>query len=90
MGDLESSLLDFNKAAELDPMNSIIFSNWGLVLWKLEWFWDAIADYTKEISLGGKKPRTWALNNRAYCYAKLGEFEKAIKDYTEVIEKEDN
>ena len=76
MGNLEASLEDFNKAAELDPLNPVIFSNRGLVLWKLEKFWEAIADYTKEISLGGKqKPRTWALNNWAYCYAKLGEFE---------------
>lgn len=76
MGNLEASLEDFNKAAELDPLNPVIFSNRGLVLWKLEKFWEAIADYTKEISLGGKqKPWTWALNNRAYCYAKMGEFE---------------
>lgn len=54
MGDLDHSLSDFNKAAELDPLNPIIFSNWGLVLWKLEKFREAIADYTKEIQLGGK------------------------------------
>jgi len=55
---------DFNKAAELDPLNPIIFSNRGLVLRKLEKYREAIADYTKEIQLGGKqKPRTRALNN---------------------------
>jgi len=32
MGNLEASLEDFNKAAELDPLNPVIFSNRGLVL----------------------------------------------------------
>jgi len=49
MGDLEASLMNFNWAAELDNMNSIIFSNWGLVLRKLERYVEAIADYTKEL-----------------------------------------
>jgi tetratricopeptide (TPR) repeat protein len=29
------------------------------------------------------------LNNRAYCYAKLGDFKAAIKDYTEVLQAEE-
>ncbi len=72
-------------------MNPIIFSNRGLVLRKLERYEDAIADYTKELSLSGEgRSKTRTLNNRAYCYAKIGDFKSAIRDYSSVIEKEDN
>lgn len=67
----EDSLIDFDKAIALEQTNPIIYSNRGLVNRKLENFNEAIQDYSNEIthsSLTNLK----ALNNRAYCYAKLG------------------
>lgn len=90
MGSLNESLNDFNKAAQLDCMNPIIFSNRGLVLRKLERFQEAIADYTKELQLSGaNRNKVRTLNNRAYCFAKISDFASAIKDYSLVIEETD-
>ena len=36
------------------------------------------------------RDKTRTLNNRAYCFAKLKDFENAIKDYSQVIDEEDN
>jgi len=52
----------------------------GLVLRKVEKFEEAIHCYTKELELSGETCK--CLNNRAYCYAKLGKCEEALKDYT--------
>lgn len=68
---MDKSVEDFNKAIELDPTNSIIYSNRGLVNRKLELFGKAIEDYGNEIKYGPPN-NIKAFNNRAYCYAKLG------------------
>ena len=78
---LEDSIHDFNKAIELDGSNPIIYSNRGLVNRKMEQFEAAIDDYTKELEFG-EKSNIKALNNRAYCYAKLGHYYPAINDYS--------
>lgn len=44
----------------------------------------AIEDYTNELRFGTPN-NIKAFNNRAYCYAKLGQYQEAIKDYTRVI-----
>ena len=85
MGLLEEAIEDFNKAVELDPHNPIIYSNRGLVKRKQENFIEAIEDYTLELNYGPDK-NIKAFNNRAYCYAKIGQFEQAIDDYSNVIE----
>ncbi len=46
---MDQAIQDFNKAIELDPQNSIIYSNRGLVNRKLENFEQAIDDYGNEI-----------------------------------------
>ena len=47
----------------------------------MEQFEAAIDDYTKELEFG-EKSNIKALNNRAYCYAKLGHYYPAINDYS--------
>lgn len=74
-------MYDFDRAISLESTNPIIYSNRGLVNRKLENFEVAIQDYTNELqhsSLSNLK----ALNNRAYCFAKLGQYEDAINDYS--------
>ena len=68
---MDKSIEDFNRAITLDPQNSIIYSNRGLVNRKLEQFEHAIEDYSNEIKFGPPN-NIKAFNNRAYCYAKLG------------------
>ena len=84
MGRLDNSLEDFNRAISLDGQNSIIYSNRGLVNRKIEKFDMAVEDYTSELKYGPSN-NIKAFNNRAYCFAKLGKYQEAIKDYSRVI-----
>lgn len=70
---MDKSIVDFDRAIELDQSNSIIYSNRGLVNRKLERFEKAIEDYSNEIKYGPPN-NIKAFNNRAYCYAKLGQY----------------
>lgn len=74
---MEKSLNDFNRAITLDGQNSIIYSNRGLVNRKMEKFEKAIDDYTNELKFGPPN-NIKAFNNRAYCFAKLGQYQEAI------------
>jgi len=47
-------------------------------------FKKAIEDYSLEIEFTNNNPIK-ALNNRAFCYAKMNDFLKAINDYTSVL-----
>ena len=68
---LEDSIHDFDQAILLDASNPIIYSNRGLVNRKMERFQNAIEDYANEMKYGTVN-NVKALNNRAYCFAKLG------------------
>ena len=47
---------------------------------------EAIKAYTNELSF---EPNSFkALNNRAFCYSKKGDFIKAVKDYEAVLKAE--
>jgi tetratricopeptide (TPR) repeat protein len=56
---------------------------------KLENFEAAIIDYTNELTYSSNQNMK-ALNNRAYCFAKLGKYEQAITDYTRVLNIDPN
>ena len=75
---------DFDRAISLDSQNAIIYSNRGLVNRKMERFEQAIEDYTNELKYG-QPNNLKAFNNRAYCFAKLGHYQEAIRDYSRVI-----
>jgi tetratricopeptide (TPR) repeat protein len=49
---IENSIIDFDKAIELDGRNPIIYSNRGLVNRKMERYEEAIQDYNNEIKFG--------------------------------------
>ena len=80
----EEALFDFDKAISLEGSNPVIFSNRGLVNRKMERFAAAIQDYSNEINFS-QNTNLQALNNRAYCFAKLGQYNEAIVDYTKVL-----
>ena len=49
----------------------------------------AIDDYSNELKYGSSN-NVKALNNRAYCFAKLGHYHEAINDYSTVLEVDDD
>jgi len=51
---------------------------------KMERFSAAISDYSNEIKFS-TNTNLQALNNRAYCYAKIGQYNEAIVDYSKVL-----
>lgn len=51
----------------------------------MERFEAAIEDYSNELKYGSSN-NVKALNNRAYCFAKLGHYHEAINDYSTVLE----
>lgn len=67
----DEALSDFDQAVSLESQNPVIYSNRGLVNRKLEKFKAAIDDYTNELK-HSSQTNLKALNNRAYCFAKLG------------------
>jgi len=67
----EEALFDFDKAITLEGSNPVIYSNRGLVNRKMERFGAAINDYSNEIKFS-QNTNLQALNNRAYCFAKIG------------------
>lgn len=57
-----------------------------LVLRKLGNYRAAIKDYTRELDLvRNNSQQVKCLNNRAFCFAKLEDFDQAIHDYSSVI-----
>ena len=57
----------------------------------MEKYEEAVDDYTRELAVSGSdRSKARALNNRAYCYAKMSMFDKAIMDYSSVIDNEDS
>ena len=50
----------------------------------MERFLEAIEDYSNEIRYGTSN-NIKALNNRAYCFAKLSRYHEAIDDYSQVL-----
>lgn len=53
------------------------------MLRKIDRMDEAIKAYTSELSYEPSSIK--ALNNRAFCYSKKGDFVKAIKDYNNVL-----
>jgi tetratricopeptide (TPR) repeat protein len=54
------------------------------VLRKMERWEEAIASYTRQVEAEGETSR--ALNNRAFCRARLGQFAEAVLDYSRAFE----
>ena len=85
----EESLKSLYQALKLDPENCQIYSTIGYllltnsVLRKMDRIDEAIKAYTTELSYQPSSMK--ALNHRAFCYSKKGDFQKAILDYDSVL-----
>jgi len=72
-GDYEKAITDYNKAIEMDPND--------------EWAYEKQAYLNKWLELDPKV--AWAYNNRGNTYIEMvGEYDRAIADYTRAIQME--
>lgn len=83
----DESMSDFNKAVEIDANYADAY--FGRALVSDKYFQDyaaALKDYTKVVDLGGIGA-IGALNNRGMVYFKLNEYNIAIMDLSQLLEK---
>jgi len=88
-GNYKEAIVDFDKAATLDPKNSEIYYNRGYSEVHLDDYEAAIPDFTKAINLH-KKIFPEALYYRGYCYNHLEMYALAITDFSKALEVNSN
>lgn len=86
--DYAGAKADYDKAIELDPLNSVSYINRGNVQYNLGNFDGARADYDKAIELDPKNSLTY--NNRANLKYKLKDYNGAILDFNKSVELDSN
>jgi tetratricopeptide (TPR) repeat protein len=81
--DFEGAMLDYTKAIELDPNNSINYKYRGDMMFELKNFKEALADYTKAVELDPNY--AFSYTNRGDTKFELQDYQSAILDYTKAI-----
>ncbi len=86
MGQFEEAVVDYTAALEKEPENSVVYWNRGEAYRMLEKYEEAVADYdmyeqVSEMGLSGE-----FCIKRAEANVALGNYEKALDDYTFAIE----
>ena len=76
VGDLDTALMYFQKAVELDPSLAVAYNDLGVLYEAKGWIDRAKLAYGKAISLDSNMPSPYY--NLGSIYAKEGEFEKAV------------
>ena len=87
-GELDSAVVAFSQAIELDPNSFSAYNNRGLTFLEKGALKDAIGDFTEAIRL--QPDRAFVYTNRATAYQRLGELENAIADYSTAVEIDDD
>lgn len=97
LGDYQNAIKDYSQAIALQPNFLMAYHYRGMVRFKMEDMYGALSDFTKALDLGRgvtmevKQAKAFGLNSsglffcRAAVYQKLGEYEKAISDYTQSL-----
>ena len=97
LGDNAKAIKDYSQAIALQPNFLMAYHYRGMVRFKMEDLVGALGDFTKALDLGRgvtmeiKQAKEFGLNSsglffcRAAVYQKLGEFEKAISDYSQSL-----
>ena len=78
LGRLRESLLDYDRAIDLDRDNGNYYFNRALVYYEMEQYEDAVRDYG--VAIADKKHTFRALYNRGNCYRRLGDLEASLAD----------
>lgn len=86
-GDLVKAVEMLSEKLTKNPDNPLLHYNLGVALMGQKTYQDAISEFTLALEL---QENIGALNNRAYSYTMIGEVDKAIDDYTELIKQKDD
>lgn len=95
--DYSSAIKDYTQAIALQPNFLMAYHYRGMVRFKMEDLYGALSDFTKALDLGRgvsmeiKQAKEFGLNSsglffcRAAVYQKLGEYDKAVADYSQSL-----
>lgn len=83
-GDYNGAILNYNKALELNPKDTITYLSRGLTYYNTKFYDLAVNDFTKAIELAPKDSMSFF--KRGDSYEKMGNVEKAVADYKTAIE----
>lgn len=78
-GRLEAALADVDAAIEHSPDAALTLGLKGNILMRMERFADAVAAFSRSIAV---KPLAQVHFDRGFCHSHLGDFARAIDDYT--------
>ncbi len=82
-GEYAQSILDYNKAIDLDPDNPVAYNHRGFAKGRLEQYEDALTDYDRALALDPNYAATY--NNRGFANRSLERYAEAILDYDQAI-----
>lgn len=81
-GDNSGAIDDYNKAQELDPDNAVIFACRGCFYLGIQYFKEAVLDFTISLSLNLDR---WIFYFLATAYMQLKDYENAAINYWKVM-----
>jgi len=87
-GDLKAALGHYSKAISLFNENAVFFANRSVCYNKLERFEDAVLDAKESIALDPEYVKGY--NRLANAYKSMGDFEKAIEAFQQVVDRSDS
>ncbi len=87
-GEYKLAVIEFNKAAELNPDDANIFASRGLAHHWLGAYGEAGADYSHAIELDPDNYLTYY--NRGVSFNDRGQHERALADYRRAVARNDN
>lgn len=84
---LDKALIEYNKILKAQPDNYKVMASRGVVYRRLGKYNLALEDYNKASESKDKLTIELVLDGRGYLFIKMKLYKKAIKDFTELIEK---
>ncbi len=90
LGQLENALADANAAVHLAPQRAFVYHGRAGVYFDMRRYEAAVEDYTMAYQLPEKSSFLHSLYDRGRAHSKLRRFEKAISDFSSVIQIDPN
>ena len=83
-GSYRDAIIEFSKAIELNPSDSILYYNRALSYYKNNLFDEAITDFTSTIGLDPNYSRSYI--GRGNAFEDKGDYSNALNDYNTALE----
>lgn len=87
IGDMDSSILNYNRSMELNPKNWITYNNRGYAYNLSEEYEKAIHNFDMAINLSPKS--AFPYNNRGFAFIKTGRLEEGFRDIQKSLQLDD-